>query len=420
MLFTNVQINHCPICGGNNIKPFLDLGNQPPANDLKDSVDSALNCSRFGLSLLICDECLYVWLPNKVSPEKLFSNNTYLTGVSSQTRDDMGDFAEDCLRTCNISKESAVLDIASNDGTLLSYFKQEGCRVLGVDPSKPAYEIAIANGIDTMNRLFDSDTAESIITAHGKMDLITATNIITHVPDPYAFLINCKNLLKPKGSIAVEFYNFESMISNSAFDQIYHEHISYFNFTTFSRLLNNVGLEAYKVEQVNSQGGSLRVFISFPDSRNIDHSVKNMLEMEGGFEAIKSRYYRFPQRVAKIKEDILELLEKEIRNGNKIVGYGASAKATVLLNYLHLSSSEIMAIADKSQIKQGKFVPGVAIPIISPNKLAEFNPDIIIIFAWNLKKEIAHFLNQIFPEDVRMLTFIPEISFLNTANEGEM
>ncbi len=416
----DMQNNRCPICGGNNVKLFLDLGLQPPANDLKDSVVTALNCSKFDLSLLICDECLYIWLSEKVAPEVLFSSNTYLTGVSSQTRDDMRDFAEDCLRTCNISEGSDVLDIASNDGTLLSFFKKEGCRVLGVDPSRPAYAVATTNGINTLNRMFDFDTAKLIMAIYGKMDLITATNIITHVVDPKAFLINCKYLLKSKGSIVVEFYNFDSMISNSAFDQIYHEHISYFNFTTFSKLLNNVDLEAYKVEQVNSQGGSLRVFISFARSRNIDQSVKNTLEMEGGLEAIRSRYYLFPKRVAKLKKDILEFLEKEIHNGNKIMGYGASAKATVFLNYLNLSNSEIMAIADKSQIKQGKFVPGVAIPIISPHKLVKLNPSIIIIFAWNLKKEIASFLNQILPEDVRILTVIPKISFLKSSRRGQM
>ena len=418
VLFRSVQANHCPICKSNNINLFLDLGRQPPANDLKDSINSALNCSRFELSLLICNECLYVWLSEKVQPDVLFSNNTYLTGVSNQTRDDMKDFAEDCLRTCNLSKGSDVLDIGSNDGTLLSFFKKEGCHVLGVDPSRPAFEIAMTKGINTMNRMFDSDTREQILATTGKMDLVSATNIITHVPNPEEFLINCKYLLKPTGSLVVEFYNFESMISNSAFDQIYHEHMSYFNFTTFSRLLENVGLEAYKVEQVNSQGGSLRVFISFTGSQNIDESVKNMLETEGGLESIKSRYFLFPQKVAKIKRDALKFLEAEIRSGNKIAGYGASAKATVFLNFLNLSRSEIIAIADKSPIKQGKFIPGAAIPVVSPDELVNLNPKIIIIFAWNLRKEIVGFLKQIFSQDVNIIALIPEISFFNTGQEA--
>ena len=417
MVSRNMQNDHCPICKGSSVDLFLNLGFQPPANELKESLISALNCSLFELSLLICNDCLYVWLRERVQPEVLFSNNSYLTGVSKQTRDDMKDFAEDCLRTCDLSKGSDVLDIASNDGTLLSFFKKDGCRVLGVDPSRPAFEIAIAKGINTMNRMLNSDTRELILATNGKMDLVSATNIITHVPNPEEFLINCKYLLKATASLVVEFYNFESMISNSAFDQIYHEHISYFNFTTFSKLLENVGLEAYKVEQVNSQGGSLRVFVSFPGSRNIDESVKNMLETEGGLNSIKSRYLLFPLKVAKIKEDALRLFKEKIRSGNKIAGYGASAKATVFLNFLNLSSSEIIAIADKSPIKQGKFIPGVAIPIVSPDELVNLNPKVIIIFAWNLRKEIGEYLNEIFTQSVDIITLLPEISLLYTTKE---
>ena len=417
MIFRNVHTDHCPICKSNNTNLFLDLGNQPPANDLKDSKTSALNCSRFDLSLLICNDCLYVWLRETVQPEVLFSNNTYLTGVSNQTRDDMKSFAEDCIRTCNLSNGSDVLDIASNDGTLLSFFKKGGCRVIGVDPSRPAFEIAMTKGINTINRMFDSDTRQQILVTFGKMDLVSATNIITHVPYPEEFLINCKYLLKTTGSLVLEFYNFESIISNSAFDQIYHEHISYFNFTTFSKLLKNVGLEAYKVEQVKSQGGSLRVFISFTGSQIKDKSVKTMLETEGGLDAIKLRYLSFPQKVAKIKRDASALLEEKIRGGNRIAGYGASAKATVFLNFLNLSSSEIIAIADKSPIKQGKFIPGAAVPVVSPDELVKLNPKIIIIFAWNLRKEIRGFLKQIFAKGIDLITFIPEISFLSTAQE---
>ena len=330
----------------------------------------------------------------------------------------MKDFAEDCLRTCNLSKGSGVLDIASNDGTLLSFFKKEGYGVLGVDPSEPAYKIALSRGIETINAIFDSEIAEQILSTRGKQELVTATNIITHVANPEDFVVNCKKLLNPSGSIVFEFYNFESMISNSAFDQIYHEHISYFNFTTFSKLLHNVGMEAYKVKQVNSQGGSLRVFVSFPKMHFIDKSVKDMLELEGGIESIKVRYMLFPKRINEIKGEILNFVSQEVRAGNKIAGYGASAKSTVLLNYLKLSNSEVMAIADKSPLKQGKFIPGVAIPVISPEELVKLEPNIIIIFAWNLKNEIVQYLRTIFHDDVRIFTFIPEISPVRSIMEG--
>lgn len=413
-----MQNKRCPICGSNNTNLFIDLGYQPPANDLKDSMSTALNCSRFDLSLLICYECLYVWLREKVPSKDLFSNNTYLTGVSSQTREDMKDFAEDCLRTCNLSKESEVLDIASNDGTLLSFFKKKGYGVLGVDPSEPAFKIAQSRGIETVNAIFDSQIAEKILSTSGKKGLITATNIITHVANPEDFVVNCKKLLNPSGSVVFEFYNFESMISNSAFDQIYHEHISYFNFTTFSRLLNNVGMEAYKVKQVESQGGSLRVFVSFPKMHIIDKSVNDMLELEGGIESIKVRYMLFPKRVNEIKGEILNFVSREILAGNKIAGYGASAKSTVLLNFLKLSNSQIIAIADKSPLKQGRFIPGVAIPVISPDELIKLEPNVIIILAWNLKKEIVRYLRTIFHSDVRIFTFVPEISPAQSIMEG--
>jgi novobiocin biosynthesis protein NovU/D-mycarose 3-C-methyltransferase len=207
------------------------------------------------------------------------------------------------------------------------------------------------------------------------------------------------------------------MISNSAFDQIYHEHISYFNFTTFSKLLHNVGMEAYKVKQVNSQGGSLRAFVSFPGRHIIDNSVKDMLKIEGGIESIRARYMRFPKRVIEIRGEILGLVKSEILAGNKIAGYGASAKSTVLLNFLKLTNSEVIAIADKSPLKQGKFIPGAAIPVISPEELVKLGPNIIIIFAWNLKKEIVQYLLATFHIDVGMLTLLPKISFINSVLE---
>ena len=399
----------CPVCSSKNISLFLNLGPQPPANGFALNNLSSISVAKYELFLMICLECLYVWLGSTVSANELFTENPYLTGTSAETQLDMRNLVNDCLGTCSSDNPKRVIDIASNDGTLLDLFRNEGFEIMGIDPSKPAYEISKSRGIPTINDFFGADITDKILSSFGKADVVTGTNIITHVENPIEFLNNCKRLLKSKGSIVLEFYNFDYIISNNAFDQIYHEHISYFNFTTFVRLVKRLDLEAYKVEEVHAQGGSLRVFLSIPGRYKVDESVVELLKLEGGPDEIKKRFLSFPKKVNKHKDEILNLLREKSEMGLKIAGYGASAKATVLLNYLKLSSKEIIAIADKSQTKQGKFVPGVGVPVVSPMELVELRPDLVVIFAWNLKDEITKVLNELFGYKVSTVTFMPKI-----------
>ncbi len=399
----------CPICGSIEVIKYLSLGKQPLANALIAENKDSVVVPRYELSLCLCKNCLYVWVETKVEPEELFSDNTYLTGISSQTNKDMGEFANFCISTCNLTDHSKVLDIASNDGTLLTFFKTKGIEVLGIDPSKPAYEIAIKRGIQTINDFFTIETAEQILEKYGKMDLITGTNIVTHVPKPIDFLLACKRILKSSGSIVLEFYNFESLISNNAFDQIYHEHTSYFNLTSFSNVVRIAGLKIYKVQTVDSQGGSLRVFISNTVSIE-DNSVNKILKKEGGNEDILKRYLDFPLKVLKKEEEILEFFNKNV--GKSIIGYGASAKATVLLNFLDIDADIIPAIADSNPIKIGKFIPGTGIKVVAPDKIIEYNPNIVIIFSWNIKHEIMRFLKEILNQKVMIATFIPNLELV--------
>lgn len=401
----------CPICGSKNVSNFIDLGEQPLANELTPDMSSSLSAEKYELALNICFDCLYVWLRKQVPPEKLFRHNTYLTGISKETQLDMNNFADSCIKTCYIEKPGKVIDIGSNDGTLLSFFNNAGFEVLGIEPSRPAYERAKSRSIPTINDFFGDKAADEALTSLGKVDIITGTNVITHVNDPISFLRNCKKLLKPRGSIVLEFYYFEHLLSNVAFDQIYHEHVSYFNFTTFQNLVRHVGLFTYKVEEVKSQGGSLRVFLSADDSAGNDGSVDNFLEKEGGFEKIKSRFLSFQGKVSERRREILDLIKMELSKGTKIAGYGASAKATVLLNYLGISYNDITAIADKSPIKQGKYLPGVGIPVVTPEELVSLNPDLIIIFPWNIRNEIKNTLIELFGQEKRMVTFMPHITF---------
>ena len=399
----------CPICGSNKVIRYLSLGRQPLANALIADTNDSVTVPRYELSLELCKNCLYVWVETKVEPEELFSDNTYLTGISSQTIVDMREFANFCISTCNLTTHSKVLDIASNDGTLLTFFKTRGMEVLGIDPSKPAYEIAMKRGVQTINNFFTMETSEKILEKYGKMDLITGTNIVTHVSKPIDFLLACKRVLKSSGSIVLEFYNFESLINNTAFDQIYHEHISYFNLTSFSNIVQMAGLKIYKVHTVDSQGGSLRVFISNTASIE-DNSVKKIFKKEGGKEDILKRYLDFPLKVLKKKEEILEFFRKNV--DKSIIGYGASAKATVLLNFLDINANIIPAIADSNPIKIGKFIPGTGIKVVAPNKIIEYNPNIVIIFSWNIKHEIMQFLKKILNQKVITVTFIPNLELV--------
>ena len=408
----NKREDTCAICGRCVTRNLLSLGEQPLAKNLKGDSFASLSSDKYDVSLKMCRYCLYVGISTTVEPSILFSENTYLTGVSSQTVRDLKNFATDSIETCHLNQSSKIIDIASNDGTLLSFFKERGMETLGIDPSTPAFEVAMNRGINTINSFFDDKTVEMILTANGKADLITMTNIITHVAHPKNFLNTAKRLMKEDGSIVMEFYYFESMINNGAFDQIYHEHVSYFNLRSFVNLLAHVNLEAYKVELVDSQGGSLRIFAGLPGRKILDKSVPELLEAEGDEETITRRYNAFAEKIMRNRRIVKKELINLKRSGFKIAGYGASAKATVLINYLKLDSSYVSAIADRNVLKIGKFIPGTDIPIVDPDQLAAFNPDIIIIFSWNIKDEIYKQLSGVFGDGVRYLTLIPTIEYM--------
>ena len=389
---------------------MLDLGMQPPANSLNDTYEEAISNERFELALRMCNNCLYVWLTEIVPPDRLFRNNTYITGVSTTTRRDMNSFFQGCLLNCNLTGPRKILDIASNDGTLLEYFKAEGYEVMGVEPSKNAFVLAEERGIPTINDFFNLNLSKKLFNDYNKFDLITATNVITHVEKPLEFLEACKQLLNKGGSIGLEFYYFESIIANTAFDQIYHEHVSYFNLTTFQKLLERVGLEAYHAEVVPSQGGSLRIFISLPTQHLIDDSIPNLLASEGWISEIKKRYQNFAISAIKRAELIKKVLSANVLDGKIIAGYGASAKATVLTNYLNLDRQIVKGIADLSSTKQGKYIPGSGIPVIAPENLIDLSPDIVVIFSWNIAEEIVKQLAHQFEKSFIALQFMPKIT----------
>jgi SAM-dependent methyltransferase len=308
-----------------------------------------------------------------------------------------------------LPEDAVMLDVASNDGTLMSSFRDHGVRPIGVDPSIDACQLARMKGLEVINDFFDEGGASLVASKVGEVNLITMTNVITHVPDPVALLQRAGELLRRDGSIALEFYYFESMIENVAFDQIYHEHISYFNFHSFCALVERAGLEVYKVKRTSPQGGSLRVFVAPPGERSIDESVEERLKAEGGHDEISARYRSFPIRVTTLGTQIKDYLTAEKGRGRVVAGYGASAKATILTNYLSLDSSHIRMIADQNPLKQGKYVPGSAIPVVEPRELAALRPDVVVVFPWNIQQEIALILQRAFGRTLDCLVLLPQV-----------
>jgi SAM-dependent methyltransferase len=402
-------MNRCVVCESTNVTTLLDMGVSPLANSFESTLEGAKASMKFGLALIMCDSCLYVRIRKVVDPSVLFRNNTYLTGVSQETRRDMEQFAVDCLETCQLPNGAVVLDVASNDGTLMSSFRDHGVRTIGVDPSIDACQLARNKGLEVIDDFFNESSALLVASKVGELNLITMTNVITHVPDPVELLRRAGGLLRQDGSIALEFYLFESIIENVAFDQIYHEHISYFNLHSFRALVGKAGLEVYKAKRTPAQGGSLRVFVARPGVQNIDGSVAEMLEAEGEHDEITARYRSFPIRVSALGAQIREHLSTEIDQGRIVAGYGASAKATVLLNYLSLNSSQIRAIGDQNPLKQGKYVPGTDIAVVEPKQLVALHPDVVVVFAWNIQREIAQFLHGAFGRAVDYLVLMPQV-----------
>ena len=396
----------CYVCGSEKLTELLNLGKQPLANDFQNDSEDSLLAESFELVLVLCENCSYVFLRQTVDPKRIFAENIYLTGISKQTQNDMQNFATSCINHFGLTHGSKVLDIASNDGTLLSIFKSMNFNTIGVDASINASKVAKEKGIETINSFFDKGVALQIKKRFGKIDLITMTNLITHVTNPIEILTSAKEILTENGHIALEFYYFDSLVSNIAFDQIYHEHISYFNMKSLNLLLKKCGLKIDYVEIVGSQGGSIRCFLSSDDGgTELPTSVQMLLEREGTVLDTINRYRLFANAVIRKRVELIDFF-KSNQNVN-IVGYGASAKTTVLLNYLRLGVGVIKFVADKNPLKLNKYIPGTDIKIINPEQLKDIKPTFIIIFAWNLAQEIIAYLKEILPYSAKYVLLTP-------------
>lgn len=381
----------CRVCAGSNLHSVLSLGSTPPANAfLRPDQLQAVEQS-FPLELQLCCDCGFTQLADVVSPELLFRNYVYVSSTSAVFISHFEAFSEAMINRFSLSTDALVVDIGSNDGILLRPFKNRGRRVIGVDPAVKIAELATNNGIETKPVFFNTLVADEIVKEKGMAQLVTATSVFPHIDDLDQMVEGVKNLLAPDGVFVIEAYYLRDLIEKNLFDTIYHEHLSYFTVKTICVLFERLGMEVFDVERTDTHGGSIRIFVQ---KRGGFHQLQTAIISRFVLEEERCGLFQvttlnnFADEINENKRQLLQLLHELKLNGKKIVGYGAPAKATTLLNYFGIGTGVIDYIVDDSSWKQGLFTPGVHLPVVGPERLALDRPDYILLLAWNFAEPI--------------------------------
>jgi len=387
MLLSNLSA--CRACGSSHLRLGLDLGRLPLANSFlsRQRAMDATPDPLYPLRVFRCENCGLIQLLDVVDKKEMFDDYVFLTSTARTTVLHFDRYAEELTKRLSLNSEDLVVDIGSNDGTLLKAFKQRGTRVLGIEPAHNLAIRATKEGIPTLNEYLGPETVERI--GRSQSRLVTANNVVSHVNDLNGFMKTVSMLLAPQGLFAFEVPWVVDVMHNYNFDIIYHEHLSYFGFKPLARVLESHNLELIDLQQFPEiHGGTLRGLASHTDAfaKRSDVLKKAFLNEERGasFQALE----QFANQVYSIKTRLSEMLHRLKKEGKKIVGYGAPAKATILLNYCSIDRSVLDFVTDTTPLKQGRFVPGVRIPIVSPNELGKSRPDYALLLAWNFKDEI--------------------------------
>jgi len=405
---------NCRICGWKTGKTFVDLGHTPLSNSyLKKNMIK--NEKKFPLHALICTKCMLVQLEEFENPKKIFSEYVYFSSYSKTWLKHAEEYVNKMTKKLKLNSEHLVIEIASNDGYLLQYFKKYKIPVLGIEPAKNIAKIAQKKKIPTITKFFGTKLAKEIVKSGKQPDLLLGNNVLAHVPKLNDFVEGLKILLKHEGVITLEFPHILQLINKNQFDTIYHEHFSYFSLITLKKLFEMHKLKIFDVEELNTHGGSLRIFVKHKDNdfQKERKSVKKILEKEKTFGLKKiSTYTNFSQEVNSLRKELLNFLHKVKKDKKTIVGYGAPAKGNTLLNYCEINNNLMEFTVDLSEHKQGRFLPGTHIPIYSPNKIKDTKPDYVFILPWNLKDEIMTQLEYIREWGGKFVVPIPEVKII--------
>jgi 2-polyprenyl-3-methyl-5-hydroxy-6-metoxy-1,4-benzoquinol methylase len=401
----------CRSCRRRLSHVFTDLGSSPLANAYLTDAELEQPEAFYPLRVHVCQSCFLVQLPEVVTPVEMFSDYAYFSSYSESWLRHARAYAEQVIERFRLDTESRVIEVASNDGYLLQYFKERGMPVLGIEPAANVAAAAQEAGIRTYVKFFGRETAVELAAMGEEADLLVANNVLAHVPDVAGFVEGLKLLLRPSGVATVEFPHLLRLIENGEFDTIYHEHLSYFSLIAVERLFAQAGLALFDVEELTTHGGSLRIYLrrAEDDSSSSADRVQQLREREraAGLERLET-YTTFDQRVRQVKRDLLEFLIGAKRDRKSIVGYGAAAKGSTLLNYCGIRGDFVDYLVDRSPHKQGLYQPGTHLPILAPEQVEATKPDYLLLLAWNLKNEIMEQMSHVRTFGCKFVVPIPE------------
>jgi SAM-dependent methyltransferase len=378
----------CRSCQHEGLLGVLDLGDQPLANSLAPTQEQADHQPTYPLDVLYCPACSLVQLSQHVSAEMLFRDYAYFSSVIPSLVEHARQIAERMIVERQLGPESFVMELASNDGYLLQHYHNAGIPVLGIDPAANIAAVANERGIPTRAEFFGLGLAKELV-QHKRPDIVHANNVLAHVPDLNGFAAGLYLLLGDAGRGVIEVPYLKRLLDDCEFDTIYHEHLCYYSLTALDRLFRRHGLVIETVEQISIHGGSLRLFVGSERVVAPQASVLSLLEEEQAWGVDEARpYAEFRDQVAELKSQLRELLATLKERGHRIVAYGAAAKGSTLLNTFQLGRETLDFVADASPHKQGRFMPGVGLPIVAPARLLEDRPDYVVLLAWNFADEI--------------------------------
>jgi len=405
---------NCRFCGNENIFKFLDLGTMTLANCFltRDELKS-IEEPKYPLDVFFCERCGLVQIGYIVPPNALFKKYIYFSGTSDIIHKHANYLAKSFLRRFGLNENSRVVEIASNDGTVMQYFKQIGVKILGIEPATNVARVAIEAGIDTFNDFFNFNTSQMIKEEYGPADIILGRHVFAHVPEIHDFVKGLKNLLAWNGAVAIEAPYLIDFVEKNEFDTIYHEHYSYLSVRAISYLFNLYDMEVFDVERVAIHGGSIIYFICHKGVHPINFKVTEMTreEMEKEFDK-KEKYVAFAERAAAIKASLIELLKGLKASGKRIAAYGAPAKGNTLLNYCGITTELIEYTVDKSPYKQNLYTPGAHLLVLHPDKLVQDMPDYVLLLAWNFADEILGQQKQYLDKGGKFILPIPEVGII--------